>query len=85
MENFALQQEISLLRQKLEVLTAEVYKNNFSASQDNNKYVRFNSRLKVPHVTALPSTGEVGEILEFSGKLYICSATNTFSLVGTQT
>lgn len=80
-----LQTQINMLKQQLEALSSEYHQNNFAGSQDINKYTRYNSRLKVPHYTTAPTTCEVGEIIEVSGKLYICSATNTFSLVGTQT
>lgn len=73
------------LERDLESLNSEVYSNNFSSSQDFPKYSRFNTRLKVPHVTALPSTCDVSEVLEFNGKLYVCSAVNTWTIVGTQT
>lgn len=77
--------EIEKLKQDLAALNEEVYRNNFSASKDENKYVRFNSRMKVPHYAAAPSVCEVGEIIEVSGELQICSATNTWTVVGTQT
>jgi hypothetical protein len=63
----------------LEALTQEFYTNNFSDSQDFNKFSRFNTRLKVPVVAALPSTCEVGEVVGFSTKLYYCSAANTWT------
>lgn len=72
------------LERDLSALNDEVYLNNFTSSKDENKYVRFNTRVKVPHLTALPSTCETGEIAEYSGKLYICSATNTWTIAGTQ-
>jgi transposase len=80
-----LQSQIESLKQQLESLKAEYYLNNFTGSQDYNKYVRFNSRLKVPHYASAPATCEVGEIIEVGGELLICSATNTFTVVGTQT
>jgi hypothetical protein len=83
MEN-NLQAQIETLKQQIESLQAEYYLGNFAGSQDFNKYVRFNSRLKVPRYTATPATCEVGEICEVSGKLRICSAANTWSIVGTQ-
>lgn len=65
-------------------LSEEFYRNNFSARQDFVKYSNFTTRLKVPHYSATPSTGEVGEIIEVGGKLYVCSAANTWTIVGTQ-
>jgi len=78
------QEQINQLRTDLQALTAEFYSNNFTASQDFNKYSRFNTRLKVPHYDTLPTTCEVGELAESSGKLRICSAANTWTIVGTQ-
>lgn len=76
--------ELQQLRIELEALKQAFYANNFPGSQDFNKYVRFNGRLKVPTYTSLPATCEVGELAESGGKLRICSATNTWSIVGTQ-
>lgn len=83
--NQELIKRIEKLEQNLLDLNSEVYSNNFSAHQDFNKTCYFNTRLKVPHYTSTPSTGEVGELIEVSGKLYVCSATNVFTIVGTQT
>ncbi len=80
-----LKTEVAILKQQLEALTGEYHSNNFSGSQDFNKYSRFNTRLKVPHYATEPSTCEVGEIIEVSGVLKVCSATDTWSTVGTQT
>lgn len=79
-----LQNQIDRLRQELDALKSEYYSNNFPSSQDFNKYSRFNTRLKVPKYAADPSTCEVGEVIEVSGKLKICSAANTWTIVGTQ-
>lgn len=80
-----LQQQIDKLKQDLAALNGEYYANNFTGSQDFNKFSRFNSRLKVPYYASLPTTCETGEIIEVGGKLRICSATNTWTIVGTQT
>ena len=81
-------QTIQLIQQKLLELQSAVdalNKNNFSARQDFNKYSDFTSRLKVPNYSTNPATCAVGELIENAGKLYICSATNTWTKVGTQT
>lgn len=65
-------------------LNVEVYTNNFSASQDFNKFSSFNTRLRVPNLATLPTTCEVGEVCCVAGKLRVCSATNTWTIVGTQ-
>ena len=82
--NPELKKEIEQLKKDLQSLNDEFYANNFSASQDFNKYSRFNTRLKVPHYDTLPSVCEVGEIAESGGKLRICSSVNTWAIVGTQ-
>lgn len=76
--------QIQMLRQEVEALKAELYRGNFTGSQDFTKYVRFNTRLKVPSYAVAPTKCEVGEIIEVGGKLKICSAANTFTTVGTQ-
>lgn len=78
-----LQQQVSKLTRDLDQLSQNFYKGNFSAHQDFNKECSFNSRLKVPNYTTLP-TCQVGEICEADGILYICSATDTWTIVGTQ-
>lgn len=79
------QAQIDMLKQQMESLQAEFYKNNFTGSQDFNKWSRFNSRLKLPTYATAPSICEQGELyVNTNGKLYVCSATNTWSLVGTQ-
>jgi hypothetical protein len=76
--------QLQMLRQEIESLKAELYRGNFSGSQDFNKYTRFNTRLKVPNYSVAPAKCEVGEIIEVGGKLKICSAANTWTTVGTQ-
>lgn len=78
------QDQIDILKKDIESLKANFYLNNFLTSQDFNKYSRFNTALKVPHYSGVPTTGETGQIAEIGGKLYICSATNTWTIVGTQ-
>jgi len=75
---------IAGLQRDLAALTEEFYRNNFSARQDFVKYSSFTTRLKVPHYDTLPTTCEVGEIVEQGGELNICSATDTWTVVGTQ-
>lgn len=83
-----LQNRIERLEQSLFDLTSEVYTNNFSSSQDFNKYSRFNTRLKVPQYSVDPTVGEVGDLIEVAGKLKICTVASqtapTFTIVGTQ-
>lgn len=84
-ENQHLQDQIDQLRREVVNLTDSFYRNNFPSSQDFSKYSRFNTRLKVPHYSAAPSTCDVGEIIEVDGKLRICSAADVWTVVGTQT
>ena len=79
------QKQIDDLKSDIQALSDEYFRNNFNASQDFNKFSRFNTRLKVPTLTATPATCEVGELCSVSGKLRICSASNTWTIVGTQT
>jgi len=84
MEDKTTEEKIQILSQELETLKREVFQNNFSGHQDFNKFSNFTTRLKIPHYDAIPPIGEVGELIEAGGKLYICSSANVFSLVGTQ-
>lgn len=78
--------EIDKLRKDLDDLIEEFYRNNFSSSQDFIKYSRFKSRIKMPTYATAPTTCEVGEIYVNSGtgKAYVCSTVNNWSLIGTQ-
>lgn len=90
-QQFVTREEYNKLRSDLDSLSQSFYKNNFSNSQTFTKDVSFQSRLKVPSYSSAPSVGEVGDIIEVSGKLYICttagdvSSPAVFTLVGSQT
>jgi hypothetical protein len=73
--------QIEMLKQEVEALKSELYKGNFSGSQDFTKYVRFNSRVKLPVYGTAPAKCEQGEVYVNSGdgKLYVCSAANTWT------
>ena len=75
------EEQIQLLRNEMTELKNEVYRNNFSSSQDFNKFIRFNTRMKVPHYDSVPPVGEVGELIEVGGVLLICSTPNVYSVV----
>ena len=77
---------MQMLRQEVEALKAELYRGNFSGSQDFNKKVRMNTALRLPLYSTAPAKCEIGEVYVNSGtgKQYVCSAANTWSLVGTQ-
>lgn len=78
--------QIEVLKQQVEALQAELYRGNFSGSQDFNKKVRMNTALRVPVYGTAPAKCELGELYvnSGSGKAYVCSAANTWSLIGTQ-
>ena len=81
-----LQIQLNQLKADFEALNAEVYTNNFTSSQDFNKYSRFNTRIKVPTYATAPTVAEIGELYANStnGRLFVCTAANVWSLVGTQ-
>lgn len=78
--------QLQMLRQEVEALKAELYKGNFSGSQDFNKDVRFNTAMSVPIYSSSPAKCRVGQLYvnDGTGKLYVCSAANTWTVVGTQ-
>jgi len=76
--------QIVKLRNDLEQLQGQFYKNNFTSHQDFTKSCNFSTVLKVPSYSSLPN-GEVGHILEMAGVLYICvAAPGTWNVVGEQ-
>lgn len=81
MEDKSIQEQLTVLKADLDSLTQEVYRNNFSGHQDFNKYSNFTTKLKIPHYDIPPLVGEVGEIIESGGVLYICSSPNSFTAV----
>lgn len=83
MDTQQLQEQINKLQSQVNDLQSAFYKNNFSAYQAFNKASVFSTSLTVPRYSTLPNC-EVGQICEFGGKLMICSATNTWTIVGTQ-
>lgn len=84
--NDDLKRDVDQLKRDLRDLQDEMYSNNFTSSQDFNKFSRFNSRLQAPRVDVLSTVCEQGEVclLTTTGKLYVCSATDTWTIVGTQ-
>ena len=77
--------QLQMLKQQVEALQAELYRGNFSGSQDFNKKVRMNTALRLPVYGTAPAKCEQGEVyVNTNGKAYVCSAANTWSLIGTQ-
>ncbi len=74
-----LQEQINKLRKDLDDLNEEYYRNNYNTHQDYNKEVYFNVRIKVPVYTTKPTTCVVGELCSNGGKLWHCSAANTWT------
>ncbi len=78
-----LKAQIEKFRTDFDNLSQNYYKNNFSSHQDFTKSCNFSTKLKIPSFTTLP-TCEVGEVCESGGKAYICSATDTWTIIGTR-
>lgn len=78
--------QVEMLKQQLESLQAEYYRNNFIGSQYFNKNVRFNVKVRLPVYATAPAKCELGEVYVNSGtgKAYVCSSANTWALIGTQ-
>ncbi len=77
-------QDLEQIISTLVSLKEEFYKNNFSSRQDFFKFCDFKSGMKVTVYSSLPSTCEEGYLAVSNGKLYVCSAVNTWTVVGTQ-
>ena len=84
MDEQSLQDQIIELKSDVEKLSNVFYQNNFTSHQDFNKSVSFNTKLKVPSYSPLPTVCETGEVAESGGQLYICASNNSWELVGTQ-
>jgi hypothetical protein len=78
--------QIEILQRDLKSLKGAFYKNNFPTSQKFTKSTQFTNTLMLPVYATAPAVCQQGEVYvnSASGKLYVCSATNTWSLVGTQ-
>lgn len=84
-------QQIAQLQSQLNDLQSAYYKNNFSSHQDFNKASTFNTSLKVPVFTSLP-TCEVGQICVYQhdygtgvrNNLMVAIGTNSWVTVGLQ-
>lgn len=75
---------LTKLERDLVDLNEEFYRSNFTSQQDMNKFINCTVRFKVPVVTALPATCQIGELISYGGKLYVASAVNTWVVAGTQ-
>jgi hypothetical protein len=78
--------QIEIMKQRLEALESSFHRNNFEGSQDFNKDSRFNTTIKVPVKATEPAVCQQGELYvnSASGKLYVCSAADTWVVAGTQ-
>jgi hypothetical protein len=46
---------------------------------------KFYGVIHLPVLTAVPTKGSIGDMVFVGTKLYVCTAANTFTVVGTQT
>jgi hypothetical protein len=76
--------EIKKLNLRITELENEISRNNFVGFQSFGKYCDFTDRLKVPVYSSLPNSARTGELVVVSGKLWVASAINTWTIVGTQ-
>lgn len=82
-----LQDTIVKLQAQVNDLSSAFYKNNFTSSQSFTKAITFGDSVKLPVYTTLPNC-EAGQICVYSTggtyKLMVATATNTWTIVGTQ-
>ncbi len=77
--------QLQMLKQEVESLKAELYRGNFTGSQDFTKKVRMQTAFRLPVYASAPAKCEQGEVyVNTNGKAYVCSAANTWALIGTQ-
>ena len=79
-----LQNEVQRLKNEIADMRTILNKDNFSSIQIFNKEIQLNSRVRLFNKTANLSTCNTGELSVVAGKLYICSATDTWTVCGTQ-
>lgn len=76
------------LQAQIDALAQQINKNNFSATQDFQKYSRFKTRMQVPTFAANPTIGAIGDVVCVGGKLKVCTVASatapTWVTVGTQ-
>ena len=77
-----MQDKIASLEYQISELRDAFYRNNFSQSQVFNKYSDFTFRLKIPVVSALSTTCELGELCVYNGGLYLAYQVNTWAQLG---
>ena len=82
-----IQDQIMSLQSQLNSLSEQFFKNNFSSHQDFNKACTFNTSIKMPVYTTLPSC-EPGQVCVYSTggtyKLMVATASNVWTIVGSQ-
>ncbi len=67
------------LQQQINELKELITKGSFSSKDVFDKNVQFKGRIKLTPKASLPTTCEIGEITSYGGKLYHCSAANTWT------
>jgi hypothetical protein len=77
--------ELQKLKKEVEQLRQQMNRENFSNLQVFSKDVQFEKKIKVFNKSANLAKCETGELSVVGGKLYICSAADTWTIVGTQT
>lgn len=82
-----LQEQLEKTKRDLDSISQQFYKNNFTSHQDFTKSCNFSDKIKLPVFTTLP-TCEAGQVCVYSTagtyKLMVATATNTWTIVGTQ-
>jgi len=81
LQNQQMIEDLASLKAQVTELRDAYYRNNFSQQQIFNKYSDFTSRIKLPVVSALSSTCEVGEACVYSGGLYVAFSVNNWTLI----
>lgn len=80
-----MQEEIQKLQQQINELNERIDTDNFSKLKVEMKDVYFEKKVRLFNKSANLAVCQTGELSVVGGKLYICSAANTWTVVGTQT
>lgn len=79
-----LEEQLKVLSNEVYSLKDEFYKDRFTSKEIKTKEIIYKNILILEQKSATPSVCVVGSLCVVGGKLYVCSASNTWAVVGSQ-